>query len=61
MFHGITHDHDGLRKNRIFEWKHGGLGKKQAGSAIGAKKSPPMKRFYAFGLRKKTEGDNVSE
>ena len=41
MFHGISHDHDGLRKNRIFEWKHGGLGKKQAGSAIGAKEEFP--------------------
>ena len=41
----------------------GGSEKKQnrPGRRSAQKKSSPMKKFYAFGLRKKTEGDNVSE
>ena len=53
MLHGISHDHDGLRKNRIFEWKHGGLGKKQAGSAIGAKKEFPDEKVLCVWTWKK--------
>ena len=39
----------------------GGSEKNRPGRRSAQKKSSPMKRFYAFGLGKKTEGDNVSE
>ena len=67
IFHGISHA--GLGKNlasdSASEWKHGTALKNLAGSAIGSKKSSPMKKFSLGDLRwdleKIGKGDAASE
>ena len=56
IFHGISHDHDGLRKIGYSSGNMGGSEKNRPGRRSAQKKSSPMKKFYAFGLRKKKNG-----
>ena len=67
IFNGISHA--GLGKNlasdSASEWKHGTARKNLAGSAIGSKKSSPMKKFslgdMRWDLEKIDKGDTASE